>query len=121
MVNPCSAPAPPVVAPLTIFGCHDCQGLPLSICANDKYDQASRSQLVCQDEHVGIGPVSHSYSMVFADQCLSSNRVSGHLCSCSFRGSRKGTARRWWFTEPPINKLGMHAEASQRYHCLINS
>ena len=41
----------------------------------------------------------------FADQCLCSNRVPGHLCSCSLCGSRKGTAGRWWFTEPPVNKL----------------
>jgi hypothetical protein len=70
MVNPCSAPAPPVVAPLTIGGCHDCQGLPLSSCANDKHDQASRCRLMYQYEHVVIGPVNHSYSMEFADQCL---------------------------------------------------
>lgn len=56
-----------------------------------------------------IEPVNHSYSMEFADKCLCSNRVSGHLCSCSFCGSRKGTADRWWFTEPPIKKLDQAA------------
>ena len=105
MVNPCSAPAPPVVAPLTIVGCHDCQGLPLSSCANDTHDQGSRSRLVYKDEHMLIGPVNHSNSMEFTDQCLCSNRVSGHICSCSFRSSRKGTVGRWWFTEPSINKF----------------
>ena len=34
----------------------------------------------------GIGPVNHSYSMEVADQSLCSNRVSGHLCSCSLSG-----------------------------------
>jgi DNA mismatch endonuclease (patch repair protein) len=50
--------------------------------------------------------------MEVADQSLCSNRVSGHLCSCSFCGSRKGTAGRWWFTEPPINKLDLLASGS---------
>ena len=89
----------------SIVRCHDCQGLPHSSCANDKHGQASRSRLVYQFEHVVIGPVNHSCSMKVADQRLCSNRVSGHLCSCSCCGSRKGTAVRWWFTEPPINKF----------------
>ncbi len=58
-----------------------------------------------QAEHVVIGPVNHSCSMKDADQSLCSNRVSGHLCSCSFFGSRRRTAGRWWFAKPPINKF----------------
>ena len=68
-----------------------------------------------------IGPVNHSCSMKVADQSQCSNRVSGHLCSCSFCGSRKGTAGRWWFTEPPINKLDCDVSVPiQMFHGLSN-
>ena len=84
---------------------HDCQALPPSTYTIVHRGQASLSMFVYPRKHLVIGPVNHGYTMEVPYQSLCSNRVSGHLCSCSHCDSRKGTSVRKCFTEPPINML----------------